>query len=74
MRLLIAAIAARPKDQGLLLFLDYDGTLVEIAPRPEMAHPSQELLNVLARLTSLPGLDLVVISGRTLLDLWNYCP
>jgi trehalose-6-phosphatase len=56
--MLIVAITAPPKEQGLLLFMDYDGTLVEIAPRPEMARPSQELHHVLAHLTSLPGLPI----------------
>jgi trehalose 6-phosphate phosphatase len=66
---LIAAMAALPRDQGLILFLDYDGTLVEIAPRPELARPPQELVQVLDRLASLTGLALVVVSGRSLKDL-----
>jgi trehalose 6-phosphate phosphatase len=71
---IIAAVTALPKDQGLLLFLDYDGTLVEIAPRPELAHPTQELVHVLARLASLPGLALVVVSGRSLKNLRKFLP
>lgn len=71
---LIAVTEALPKNKGLILFLDYDGTLVEIAPRPELARPSQELLEVLARLTFLPGLNLVVISGRPLPDLVELLP
>lgn len=71
---LIAAMTALPKDQGLLLFLDYDGTLVEIAPRPELAHPTQELVHVLGRLASLPDLALVVVSGRSLKNLREILP
>jgi trehalose 6-phosphate phosphatase len=71
---LIAATAALPNDQKLLLLLDYDGTLVEIAPRPELARPTQELVQVLARLASLPGLALVVVSGRSLTDLREFLP
>jgi len=71
---LIAAIAAHPKDQGLLLLLDYDGTLVEIAPRPELARPTQELVDALGRLASLPGLDMVVVSGRSLKNLLELLP
>ena len=71
---LIAAIPARPKDQGLLLLLDYDGTLVEIAPRPELARPTPELVHVLGRLASLPGLALVVVSGRPLKNLLELLP
>jgi trehalose-phosphatase len=71
---IIAAMTALPKDQGLLLFLDYDGTLMEIAPRPEMARPAQELVHVLSRLASLPGLALVVVSGRPLKNLRELLP
>jgi trehalose 6-phosphate phosphatase len=71
---IIAAMTALPKDQGLLLLLDYDGTLVEIAPRPEMARPTQELVQVLGRLASLPGLALVLVSGRSLKNLREFLP
>jgi len=71
---LIAATAALAKDRGLLLFLDYDGTLVEIAPRPELARPTRELVKILTHLVSLTGLDLVVVSGRPLRDLVKLLP
>jgi trehalose 6-phosphate phosphatase len=71
---LIAATKALPKDQKLLLLLDYDGTLVEIAPRPELARPTPELVHVLGRLASLPGLALVVVSGRSLENLREFLP
>jgi trehalose 6-phosphate phosphatase len=71
---LITAVAAHPKDQGLLLLLDYDGTLVEIAPRPELARPTQELVDALGHLASLPGLDMVVVSGRSLKNLRELLP
>jgi trehalose-phosphatase len=70
----MAASKALPRRRGLLLFLDYDGTLVEIAPRPELARPTPELLKVLARLASLPGLDLVAVSGRSLENLLELLP
>jgi trehalose 6-phosphate phosphatase len=71
---LIAATEALLKDQGLLLLLDYDGTLVEIAPRPELACPPPEVVHVLGRLASLPGLALVVVSGRSLENLREFLP
>jgi trehalose 6-phosphate phosphatase len=71
---LIAATEALPKDQKLLLLLDYDGTLVEIASRPELAFPTQELVHILSRLISLPGLALVVVSGRSLKNLREFLP
>ncbi|RJR42842.1 MAG: trehalose-phosphatase [Deltaproteobacteria bacterium] len=58
----------------LLLFLDYDGTLVEIAPRPELARPTPELLDMLRRLTAQGDLKLMVVSGRPLRDLQELLP
>lgn len=71
---LLAAIIALPKERRLLLFLDYDGTLVEIAPRPELARPAPELLRVLTRLTSLLSQAVMVVSGRPLADLQELLP
>lgn len=47
-----------------LLMIDYDGTLVPFARRPEAARPSQELLRMLGRIARQPGTDLVLVSGR----------
>ncbi len=48
------------------MFLDLDGTLVDIAPRPELVHMPPRLLDLLLRLhTALSG-ALAVISGRPL--------
>jgi trehalose 6-phosphate synthase/phosphatase len=52
-----------------LLFLDYDGTLVGYAERPELAIPPAELPDLLTELTSTPGNCVVVISGRRRADL-----
>ncbi|MFZ2088655.1 MAG: trehalose-phosphatase [Desulfobaccales bacterium] len=71
---LFAVLESLPQDQKLLLLLDYDGTLVEIAPRPELARPPQELLHLLDCLVSLPGLAVVVVSGRGLGDLQDFLP
>jgi trehalose 6-phosphate synthase/phosphatase len=46
------------------LLLDYDGTLVPIAPRPELAAPDNALLDLLAALSTRPGTDLHIVSGR----------
>lgn len=71
---LVAMVLTRKQNRGLLLFLDYDGTLVEIAPRPELATPSPELLGLLARLAARPGWAVVVVSGRPLKDLLALLP
>lgn len=47
-----------------LLFLDYDGTLVPFAPRPEDAAPDEPLLVDLKALCADPKNRVVVISGR----------
>ncbi len=45
-------------------FLDYDGTLVGFASRPEAARPDGELLRLLEKLAQFPGNEVVLISGR----------
>lgn len=47
-----------------LVLLDYDGTLRELAARPELARPDAELLALLQRLGGRPDLTVVLISGR----------
>ena len=67
-------IQARRRGRPLLLLLDYDGTLVEIAPRPELARPTPELLELLRRLTAQGDLKVMVVSGRPLRDLQELLP
>ncbi len=59
------ALARMREARELLLLLDYDGTLVPFAPRPELAAPDAELLELLRRLTARPGTRVHVVSGRT---------
>ena len=47
-----------------LLLLDYDGTLVPFADRPEKARPDEVLLDLLDALTRDPRNELVLVSGR----------
>ncbi len=55
-----------------VLLLDYDGTLVGFARRPELAGPDSELKTLLRRLAALPNTSVHVISGRlkASLDEW----
>jgi alpha,alpha-trehalose-phosphate synthase [UDP-forming]/trehalose-phosphatase len=48
----------------LALLADLDGTLIPFAATPEEARPDAELLDLLGSLASLPGLRVVVVSGR----------
>ena len=49
---------------SLVLLLDYDGTLVPIADRPELATPDRQLLTLLQRLAERPRTTLHIVSGR----------
>lgn len=58
----------------LLIGLDYDGTVAEIAPRPELARPTLELLQILTRLVACPDYEVVIVSGRPLTELQQLLP
>ncbi|MCD2513432.1 trehalose-phosphatase [Comamonas endophytica] len=48
----------------MALFLDLDGTLIEIAPTPDAVHVPPELLQVLSALSARLGGALACVSGR----------
>jgi trehalose 6-phosphate synthase len=48
----------------LAVLADLDGTLIPFAPTPEEALPDPELLDLLGSLSALPGLRIVIVSGR----------
>jgi trehalose 6-phosphate synthase/phosphatase len=50
--------------ERLVLFLDYDGTLVPLAPHPDLAAPDAELLDLLERLSRRAGTAVHLVSGR----------
>jgi trehalose 6-phosphate synthase/phosphatase len=50
--------------QRPLILLDYDGTLVPFALRPEGATPGRDLLRLLRLLADGPGTSVVIVSGR----------
>ncbi len=61
----VETLVARLKGAGRrVLLLDYDGTLVSTAARPELAAPGPELLTLLTRLAALSGTQVHVVSGR----------
>ena len=55
-----------------MIFLDYDGTLVDFNDDPELAQPDQELLKLIKKLSKYPDTDIAVVSGRDqkFLDKW----
>jgi len=52
------------RSKNRLLFLDYDGTLVSFAPKPEQAKPDIGLIRLLFSLGRDPHNTLVIVSGR----------
>lgn len=60
------------KAYSRLLLFDYDGTLAALAPRPEDAAPTPELLAFLKMLSDDPANHIVINSGRDhlTLDKW----
>ena len=60
-----AARAAAETVGPLCLLLDYDGTLVEFGPRPELVVPDAALTNLLERLAARASLRVHIVSGRS---------
>lgn len=60
------------KSRNCLFLLDYDGTLIEFAEKPEKAQPDYELLKQLDALSRATNNEVVIISGRDkdTLDKW----
>jgi trehalose 6-phosphate phosphatase len=58
----------------LTLFLDYDGTLVPIAPTPAEALPDAPLIELLNRLARSPAIRTLILSGRPLEQLQEMLP
>lgn len=52
--------------ERLWLFLDYDGTLAELAPTPDHVAPDPEVIDLLTGLARHPRVQVAVISGRRL--------
>ncbi|QQL50421.1 bifunctional alpha,alpha-trehalose-phosphate synthase (UDP-forming)/trehalose-phosphatase [Mucilaginibacter ginkgonis] len=52
------------KTEKRLVFLDYDGTLVDFAPSAEEAKPDKDLFDLLEALSADEKNDVVIISGR----------
>jgi trehalose 6-phosphate phosphatase len=61
------AMAAR-----VFCFLDYDGTLAMLAPTPEQAAPLHGTAALLAQLAAAPGMNVAVVSGRTIGDVRRF--
>jgi trehalose 6-phosphate phosphatase len=58
----------------LWFFLDYDGTLADFPPRPDMIQVQPDIISLVQRVASRPRLRVTVVSGRKLQDLRNLLP
>ncbi len=60
------------KAEKRLIFLDYDGTLVPFASKPEQAKPDEEIFELLEMMICDPVNEVVIVSGRgrETLDSW----
>jgi len=56
---------------GLLLFLDFDGTLAPIVSKPALAALPDLTRDVLNAVAALPAVTISIVSGRSLKDLTN---
>jgi hypothetical protein len=56
------------------LFLDYDGTLADFAPTPDVVEPDPEVTAVLSGLARHPQFRITLISGRRLNDICKLVP
>src|SRR5665213_3983546 len=56
----------------VVVFLDFDGTLVNIAPLPDQVRMTPATRRVLQRLVRHPRVTVVVISGRRRAELLRY--
>ena len=65
-------ITAFKQSQNTLLLLDYDGTLIDFANKPEQAKPDSELFDLLAKIAQKPQVEICITSGRDkeVLDEW----
>jgi trehalose-phosphatase len=57
-------VLERAQGRPRVLFLDYDGTLVPFASRPELATPDAQLLDLLRQLTDRRDTEIHIVSGR----------
>ena len=60
------------RNKRVALFLDFDGTLVRIAPKPDAVRLEEWTRDVLKKLAAHPNVTLAVISGRRRLELQRY--
>ncbi|NNM74487.1 trehalose-phosphatase [Enterovirga aerilata] len=69
-----SAQAEGERGPGFALFLDFDGTLVEIAPTPDSVVVAPELPLLLAALRDRLGGALAIVTGRSIAGIDHFLP
>lgn len=62
----LAEILSKSNGKKVFIFLDYDGTLAEFAPNPDVILPDVYLIKLLRNLRDHPRVKLAIVSGRML--------
>ena len=57
------------KAQNIILFLDYDGTLIPFKNNPNEVHTPNNVLQLIQKLSEKSSIKIVVITGRSLNDI-----
>jgi trehalose 6-phosphate phosphatase len=71
----LAELSERLSHVGhIRLFLDYDGTLADFAPTPDVVEPNPEVIRLLTRLKQSARLRIAIISGRALGQIQELIP
>jgi trehalose 6-phosphate phosphatase len=55
-----------------VVFLDFDGTIAPIAPRPNEVRVAPAMRRILGRLVRQPRVTLAIISGRRRVEIQRY--
>ncbi|WP_299048463.1 trehalose-phosphatase [uncultured Tateyamaria sp.] len=63
-----------PPCDGAAVFLDFDGTLVDLAPTPDAIHIPDDLPQILHAVADRAGGALALVSGRAVRDLARWLP
>jgi trehalose 6-phosphate phosphatase len=69
-----AARPALPRVERAAFLLDFDGTLVDIAPAPELVRVPSGLADTLLRLRALCGDALAIVTGRPIAQVDGFLP